>query len=222
MIQVYAPLAVAVIGVFLIGTGLLRRPRLPYLQGCGAALALVGLLFALLGLNMRAYIPRADDHTVHPMAAIAIRTLYPVADTFSVTVQHLDGPRRRTTCILKGNDWALEGHVQQWHWWAFVLGMQQSYVADRIVGTRNTPEGIHQVSSCSLLPARPKIMTYLPGSLIRSLIRMSIDSEQAINQTPPRPLTDGGLFRVDITPQGFAATTQMLPSQLAAAETTAH
>lgn len=222
MIQVYAPLAVAVIGISLIVAGLRRTPRLPYLQGCGAALTLAGLCFALLGLNMRAYVPRNDVRTAHPMAAIAIRTLYPVADTFSVTVQHLDGPRRRTTCILRGNDWALEGHVQQWHWWAFVLGMQQSYVADRIIGTRNTPEGVRQISSCSLLPQRPKIMTYLPGSLIRTLIRQSIATEQAIRQTPPRPLADGGLFRVDITATGFVATTQMLPSQMAAAEIAPH
>ncbi|MGB8600919.1 MAG: hypothetical protein WCD42_01855, partial [Rhizomicrobium sp.] len=125
----------------------------------------------------------------------------------------LDGERRSTTCILQGEDWALQGHVQQWQWWAFFTGLKQSYVVDHIVGFGHNG----QIStSCSLLPPRPKLDPYLPGGLIRWLIDAAMQTERAIGQTPLRPLNDGALYRVDIGPNGFVATAQMLPSQLAA------
>lgn len=221
MILVYAPLIVAVIGIGLAVFGCRRKPHRPGLQGAGVALLLVGLTLSLLGLNIQPYV-RNNSAAVRPMAAIAVKTLYPVAGTFSVTVQRLDGTHRSTTCILKGSDWALEGHMQRWRWWAFVLGMRQSYVADRIVGIHNTPMGARRVSACSLLPPRPKLTPYLPGGLIRGLIHAAIAAERAIGQTPPRPLSDGALYRVDISPNGFIATPQMLSSQIAAADVMAH
>lgn len=211
MILVYAPLAGAVIGVWLVCLVFSRRGlcKQPYLLGAGVVLVVFGLGLALLGLNLQPYVRLRHQ----PVAAVAVKTLYPVAKTYSVTVQRLDGTRHNTTCIIRGDDWALQGHVERWQWWAFFTGLQHSYIVDRIIGIDHNGQTL---TSCSLLPPRPKLDPFLPGGLIRWLIDAAMHSEQPIGQTPLRPLNDGALYRVDIGPNGFVATPQMLSSQMAA------
>lgn len=220
MLIVYGPLAAAVIGVCILIVALRRNTRLSahprgkaIAAASSAALIIAGLIFTLLGMNLQPYVRLRP---ARPVALIAVKALYPVARTYSVTVTRLDGSNRTTTCILQGDAWALTGARQNWSWWALGLNLARTYSVDAIISRRDTgPQ--HPHTSCNLAPPRPKLTYYLPGGLIHGLVTGAITAEAPLEQAQPRPLTDGALYRVEVMEDGFVSTPQLIPPQMAAA-----
>lgn len=221
MLLVYGPLAAAVIGVCILITALRSNTRLSahprgkaIVATASAVLVVAGLLFTLLGMNLQPYVRFSP---ARPVALVAVKALYPVAHTFSVTVTRLDGSKRTTTCILQGDSWALSGARQSWSWWALGLNLAPTYSVDAIISRRNgtTQQPVH--TSCSLAPPRPKLTYYLPGGMIHGLVAGAIRAISPLTQAQTRPLADGALYRVEVMEDGFVSTPQLIPPQMAAA-----
>lgn len=190
MLAIYGPLAVACLGIWLFTTGLKRRrrrlgrrmSRQPMVQIAGIAVFALGLVGAILGLNLQPYAPFSEGAAA---AEVSVKALYPVAKTYAVSVRRLAGAKRTTSCILKGERWTMSGTRQQWHWWS--LGPKDSYALLRLTGF----EGDKVAAVCDIAVPRAKLDTYLPASFVQALVEATRANEQSLTMTAPAPLADG-------------------------------
>lgn len=209
MVLVYIASAAALIGMVLVILSQQRKAlagrwkRLGLGLG-GIMLFLAGAFFILMGLNIRPYIPLTGQRTI---ATVRIRTLYPVAKTYSVTILRHDGAKANTTCILQGDEMGLSGRAQVWRNWTALFGHAHTYVLDRAVSRYYhfiPPHiGAEPITSCTITPKRPKIDYFMPGALMDGMIDMIIAHQRPIRPLSYVPLEDGATYDMVMTPEGI-------------------
>lgn len=208
MTAIYAPLAIVCLGIWLFAAGL-KRPRRPrrlgrasfrnvYFLTGGLILAAAGVLLVVRGLNLQTYTPFSENA---PVAEVAVKGLYPVEKTYTVTVMRLADGKHTTSCILRGERWAVSGTIQRWHWWSF--GPRETFNIQNISSSLDGKT----TEVCNIAIQRPKIDYYLPGSLVRWLIETSRAEERPVVQRQEESLTAEAAYTLLVSSEGFSART---------------
>jgi hypothetical protein len=203
------PAAVAVFGILVLfrgfghlfsgepGSGLWRL-------AIGTPVAVIGLAFALLGVNMQSFARLSYEA---PVADVAVKALDRGQSLYQVTVNRLDGPRQTLICKLQGDEWEMGARVQKWKPWANALGLDATYTLDQIgnkyfdaVRANGKP-----ITACDLKGPPPAVDEYVPHSWLFWLVDHSYTEDRRFGSAAYMPLADGALYRVTMTQSGLNA-----------------
>jgi len=204
-----APLLVAVSGLALLtsGIGHLLRGRAVRASGhllFGAALAVVGFVVGLLGLNAQTYARLTHEG---PVAQVSVRSLDPASARYLVTIRRLDGTNRVQTCELQGDEWVLSGRVQKWKPWANLLGLDATYTLEQLSNMYFSAARANgkPITACDIADVAPQIDQYLPHAWLVWVAAKAFTVDRRFGSANYMPLADAAVYRVVITQSGFNA-----------------
>lgn len=129
--KLWAPLGLALIGLFLLLTAILRLRRGPWRACLRASSGLVLLLVAaalwLLALNLYSYQRLTGEQEVARLSFHQIRP-----QVYEVTLETAaDGPSHY---MIHGDEWQLDARIMKWQGWAFWAGLDTRYRLERLSG----------------------------------------------------------------------------------------
>jgi hypothetical protein len=207
-------LVVAVLGVVLFCSGLVRLFHGRVFNGPGRSLAglvllLVVAFVAVLALDLRTYFALTNEQSV---ATIRFQALGP--QYFHAQLNCADG--RVIGADLHGDEWQLDARVIKWRGFAMLLGFQTRYRLDRLSGRyRDVAQERSAVHSA---------VSLAPGSWIESWSLMQHYSrwlpwvDASYGSATYLPMADGAEYRVSLSTTGLLAR----PENAAAQEAAAH
>ncbi|HEY2068042.1 MAG TPA: hypothetical protein VGG48_00685 [Rhizomicrobium sp.] len=203
------PAAVAVLGLFVFVRGFRHMftgepgrgvPRLIV----GAPLAIIGLAFALLGVNIQSFARLTYEA---PVADVTVKAVNPAQNLYQVTVNRLDGPQQTLVCNLQGDEWSLSARVQKWKPWANTVGLDATYTLDQMdnkyldaVRANGKP-----ITACDLKGPPPAVNQYVPKSWVFWLTDHSYTEDRKFGSAAYMPLANGATYRVIMTQSGLNA-----------------
>jgi hypothetical protein len=200
---VLAPLAVAVLGLFGFGAGLvhavkLRPGRATAGLGGGGILAIGGLAVGLIGLNVQGY-ARLTHEVV--AAEVTVHAVDAAQKTYTITVERRDGVTNVTNCRVQGDSWEIGGSFQKWKAWANIIGLDATYKLEQITNRYDTAgDGNGQpITACDLNGAQPEANQYLPSGLVSWMIRHLVVEDRKFGSAVYMPLVDGAQYKVIVT-----------------------
>lgn len=202
------PLAVGVLGllVFFRGFGHMFQgeagrgiPRVVI----GAPIAIIGLAFALLGVNTQTFARLSYEA---PVADVMVKALDPSQGVYQVTVNRLDGPKQTLVCRIQGDEWELTARVQKWKPWANTLGLDATYTLDQMDNKYFTADRGNgkSITACDLKGPPPTINQYVPKSWLFWITDNSYE-DRKFGSGAYMPLADGANYRVIMTQSGLNA-----------------
>ncbi len=203
------PAAVAVFGVLLFFRGFGHFfsgeagrgvPKVMF----GAPLAVIGLAFSLLGVNMQSFARLTYEA---PVADVSIKQLDAAKNTYRVTTVRLDGPKQTLVCDLQGDEWELSARVQKWQPWANTLGLDATYTLDQMDNKYfNATRGNGKpITACDLKGPPPAVNNYVPQSWLFWIVDHSYTEDRRFGSAAYMPLADGAMYRVIMTQSGLNA-----------------
>jgi len=208
-VLVFAPLAVAVIGFifFIAGAGHLLhgRPGKASLGlGGGGVLAIAGLAFGLVGLNIQSYSRLTYEA---PVAEVGVRAVAPAEKLYSITLRRLDGTNRVQACTLQGDAWEISGRYQVWKPWANEIGLNATYTLDQLSNRYWSAAEANgrPITACDIAGPQPKASHLLPDSWVRWLMAHMLVRERMFGSANYMPMADGAVYKVVATRTGFNA-----------------
>jgi hypothetical protein len=206
---VFAPLAVAFVGIiiFFSGAGHLLRGRAGKATlglGSGGALTIAGLAVGLIGLNLQSYSRLTYEE---PVAEVSVRAMNPAEKIYSVAVRRLDGTNRVTSCTLQGDAWELSGRFQVWKPWANEIGLNATYTLDQLSNRYWSAAEANgrKITACDIGGPPPKANHLLPDSWVKWLMAHVLVQERLFGSANYMPMADGAVYKVVATRTGFNA-----------------
>ncbi|MGH6872248.1 MAG: hypothetical protein ACREHE_12145 [Rhizomicrobium sp.] len=169
----------------------------------GAPIAIIGLAFALLGVNTQTFARLTYEA---PVADVMVKALDPARSIYQVTVNRLDGPKETAVCKIQGDEWELTARVQKWKPWANTLGLNATYTLDQLDNKyfdAGRAAG-KMITACDLRGAPPAINAYVPKSWLFWITDHSYE-DRKFGSGAYMPLADGATYRVIMTQSGLNA-----------------
>jgi hypothetical protein len=202
------PLAVSILGllVFFRGFGHIFGgeagrgvPRIVI----GAPIAIIGLAFALLGVNTQSFARLTHEA---PVADVTVKALDPAQSIYQVTVVRRDGPQETMVCKIQGDEWAMSARVQKWKPWANTLGLDATYALDQMDNKYLTADRANgkAITACDLRGAPPAVNAYVPKSWLFWITDHSYE-DRKFGSSAYMPMADGAAYRVVMTQSGLNA-----------------
>ena len=170
----------------------------------GAPLAIVGLAFSLLGVNIQSFERLTYEA---PVADISVKATDPAQSLYQVTITRLDGPQLTQTCTLQGDEWEMSARVQKWMPWANVLGLDTTYTLDQIGNKYFSAARASgkPITACDLKGPPPAVNQYVPQSWVFWIVSHSYTEDRLFGSAAYMPLADGATYRVIMTQAGMNA-----------------
>jgi hypothetical protein len=203
-----APVAVAVFGVLFVGSGVAHVFRGEHGRAGrrvvgGGAVAAVGLVFSLVGLNTQLF-----TRLIHegPVAEISVKATDPANSVYLITVKRLDGNIPDQHCTLQGDEFLIGGRVQKWQPWANVLGFDTTYTVDQISNKYFTAaRGNGKTINACDLSGKPQVNSYLPAGWTPWILAHFYTEQRRFGSANFMPMADGAVYKLLITQAGFNA-----------------
>ncbi len=201
------PLVVAAMGMLIVlgGVGHLfagRPGKSSVRLASGAPLAIVGLAFGLLGLNMQTYARLTYEAQV---AEVSVKQAG--SHLYDVTVKRLDDGKTSQTCRLQGDEWEMSARVQKWKPWANVLGLDATYTLDQISNKYSDAARASgkPITTCDLGGPAPAVNTWVPKSWLFWILNHSYVEDRHFGSAAYMPLADGAVYTTVMTQSGLNA-----------------
>jgi hypothetical protein len=203
------PAAVAVLGIYAFFRGFHHMFQGEVGRGIprivlGAPIAIIGLAFALLGVNTQSFARLTYEA---PVADVYVKSLDKAQNLYQVTVVRRDGPQETLTCKVQGDEWELTARVQKWKPWANDLGLDATYLLDQMDNKYFTADRGNgkPITACDLKGPPPAVNAYVPHSWLFWITDHSYTEDRKFGSGAYMPLADGATYRVIMTQSGLNA-----------------
>ncbi|HEY1631834.1 MAG TPA: hypothetical protein VGF56_10990 [Rhizomicrobium sp.] len=203
------PAAVAVLGLFLFFRGFGHVFQGEAGRGVprvivGAPIAIIGLAFALLGVNTQTFARLTYEA---PVADVSVKALDASRGLYQVTTKRLDGPDQTLVCNIQGDEWELTARVQKWKPWANTMGLDTTYTLDQMDNKYFSAERGNgkPITSCDLKGPPPAVNAYVPKSWLFWITGHSYTEDRKFGSGAYMPLAGGAVYRVIMTQSGLNA-----------------
>jgi len=170
----------------------------------GAPLAIIGLAFSLLGVNMQSFARLTYEA---PVADISIKRVDAAQGLYDVHIVRLDGPQQAFDCRLQGDEWIMSARVQKWKPWANTLGLDTTYTLDQMDNMYYDAARANgrPITACDLKGPPPAVNSWVPKSWLFWILDHSYVEQRRFGSASYMPLIDGGTYRVIMTQSGLNA-----------------
>lgn len=209
VVWLIVPILVAAIGLLAVFRGFRHvaggKPgRASANLAAGTPLALLGVVFTLLGFNAQSFERLTYESTV---AEVHVRLVDRAQSLYDVTIVRKDADTPPQTCRIQGDAWEMSARVQKWKPWANVLGLDATYQLDQISNryTDAARANGRMITSCDLKGPLPAVDTYVPQSVLFWITSQAYVEDRHFGSAAYMPLADGASFRVIMTQSGLNA-----------------
>lgn len=170
----------------------------------GAPIAIIGLAFALLGVNTQTFVRLSYEA---PVADVSVKAIDPAHSLYAVTVTRLDGPKFTQTCSLQGDEWEMSARVQKWQPWANTLGLDSTYTLDQLDNKyfHGADGNGKAITACDMKGPPPDVDSWVPKSWLFWIVDHSYTEDRRFGSAAYMPMADGATYRVVMTQSGMNA-----------------